>query len=143
MESKRIRSKGNAGRCSKQSSKKRYERKRVHYSKIKSVQEQVEVEEEDGADFTIHSAPKLVEKVQVEVEAPTASASKIIDIEPDAHSEELSGYRLMDITILNNIMNSLACPECYVNTLNLHDINEKQGTSQVYETRMQFLPICK
>ena len=82
---------------------------RVHYSKIKikTVQEQVEVEEQDGADFTIHSAPQLVEEVQVDVEAPNVSASKIIDIESDAHSEELSGYRLLDITILNNIMNKL------------------------------------
>ena len=79
MESKRVRSKGNAGRCSKQSSKKRYGKKRVHDSEIKTVQEQV--------DFTIHLAPELVEEVQVDVEAPTASASKIIDIEPDAHSE--------------------------------------------------------
>ena len=57
-----------------------------------------------------------MEEVQVNVEASIASASKIIGIEPDAHSEELSGYRLMDITILNNIMNSLPCPECYVST---------------------------
>ena len=47
----------------------------------------------------------------VECDENTASVSKIIDIElveEETFDEEINGYRL----ILNNIFNSLTCPEC-------------------------------
>ena len=50
----------------------------------------------------------------MECDENTASVSKIIDIElveEETFHEEITGYRLLDISILNNVFNSLACPE--------------------------------
>ena len=55
----------------------------------------------------------------------TASTSRIIDIDPvpnELNSDLLTGYRLVDVEILYDVFNSLACPACYgVETLQLHD----------------------
>ena len=57
----------------------------------------------------------------------TASSSKIVDIGSESHPDILSGYRLMDVNILDGIFNCLACPECYeVETLHLNDTNAKK-----------------
>ena len=57
----------------------------------------------------------------------TASSSKILDIGSESHPDILSGYRLMDVNILDGIFNCLACPECYeVETLHLNDTNAKK-----------------
>ena len=57
----------------------------------------------------------------------TASSSKILDIGSESHPYILSGYRQMDVNILDDIFNCLACPECYeVETLHLNDTNAKK-----------------
>ena len=68
----------------------------------------------------------------------TASSSKILDIGSESHPDILSGYRLMDVNILNGIFKCLACPECYeVETLHLNDTNaKKKWTSQVNVSEM-------
>ena len=51
----------------------------------------------------------------------------MLDIVSDSHPDILSGYRLMDVNILDGIFNCLACPECYkVETLHLNDTNAKK-----------------
>ena len=127
METKRIRASGDGGRCTKQRSKQRYTRKRKYHGKRKSINDDTVVQVEDqGA----HSAPELVEDgaAAVYCEATTtASSSKILDIGSEFHPDILSGYRLMDVNILDGIFNCLACPECYeVETLHLNDTNAKK-----------------
>ena len=63
----------------------------------------------------------------------TASSSKILDIGSESHPDILSGYRLMDVNILDGIFNCLTCPECYeVETLHLNDTNAtKKGPARL------------
>ena len=102
--------------------------KRKYHGKRKSINDDTVVQVEDqGAHSSINSAPELVEDgaATVYCEATTtASSSKILDIGSESHP---SGYRLMDVNILDGIFNCLACPECYeVETLHLNDTNAKK-----------------
>ena len=50
----------------------------------------------------------------VECDENIASVSKIFDVElveEETFDEEITSYRLLDMSILNNVFNSLACPE--------------------------------
>ena len=131
METKRIRASGDGGRCTKQRSKQGYTRKRKYHGKRKSINDDTVVQVEDqGAHSSINSAPELVEDgaAAVYCEATTtASSSNILDIGSESHPDILSGYRLMDVNILDGIFNCLTCPECYeVETLHLNDTNAKK-----------------
>ena len=110
METKRIRASGD-GRCTKQRSKQRYTRKRKYHGKRKSINDETFVQVEDqGAHSSINSAPELVEDgaAAVYCEATTtASSSKILDIGSESHPDILSGYRLMDVNIVDGIFNCL------------------------------------
>ena len=102
---KRNRASGDGGRSTKQTSKQRYTRKR------KSINDDTVVQVEDQwAHSSINSAPELVEDgaAAVYCEATTtASSSKILDIGSESHPDILSGYRLMDVNILDGIFNCL------------------------------------
>ena len=92
--------------------------------------------EDQGAHSSINSVLELVEDgaAAVYCEATTtASSSKILDIGSESHPDILSGYRLMDVNILDGIFNCLACPECYeVEALRLNDTNaKKKGLSRL------------
>ena len=105
METKRITASGDGGRCTKQRSKPRYARKRKRHVKRKSIN--------DDTDYFEATT--------------TASSSKMLDIGSESHPDILSGYRLMDVNILDGIFNCLACPECYeVERLHLNDTNTKK-----------------
>ena len=75
------------------------------------------------------SAEAPVDMEVVECDENVISVSKIIDIElveEEMVDEEITGYRLLDMSILNNILNSLFCPECLESwTFNLQDFNAK------------------
>ena len=105
METKRIRASGDGGRCTKQRSKQRYNRKRKYHGKRKSINDETVVPVEDqGAHSSINSAPELVEDgaAAVYCEATTtASSSKTLDISSESHPDLLSCYRLMDVNILD------------------------------------------
>ena len=112
-------------------SKQRYTRKRKYHGKRKSINDDTVVQVEDqGAHSSINAAPELVEDgaTAVYCEATTtASSSKILDIGSESHPDILSGYRLMDVYILDGIFDCLTCPECYeVETLHLDDTNAKK-----------------
>ena len=115
MKTKRIRASGDGGRCTKQRSKQCYTRKRKYHGKRKSINNDTVVQVEDqGAHSSINSAPELVEDGAAAVyceETTTAYSSKILDISSESHPDILSGYRLMDVNILDCIFNCLACPE--------------------------------
>ena len=114
METKRIRASGDGGRCTKRRSKQRYTQKRKYHGKRKSINNETVVQVEDqGVHSSINSAPELVEDgaAAVYCEATTtASSSKILDIGSESHPYILSGYRLMDVNILEGIFNCLTCP---------------------------------
>ena len=63
-----------------------------------------------------------------QVGVTVASLSKVIDIESDIslgqEGSSISGFRIVDMEIINLVINLLACPECLqVNSLKLNDIN--------------------
>ena len=69
------------------------------------------------------AAEKQPEKVNSPV---PASVQKVVDI-PEENLLSLSGFRLIDMDLLNGVFNLLACPECYgIKTLTLKDIYEKK-----------------
>ena len=77
-----------------------------------------------------------VDREVVECDESTASLSKIIDIklvEEETFDEEITGYRLLDMSILNNIFNYLPCPECLESgAFNLQDFNAKKKARARY-----------
>ena len=134
METKRIRTRGNEGRCTKQRSKQKYTKKRTYHEKKKQQPPQQEsvvvvedvpvVDDENVLDLNI----SIVEEEQdLSHTKQTLSETKVVDIDESGTLEDLSGYRLMDISVLGDVFTSLACPECCtINSLHLHDINEKK-----------------
>ena len=74
----------------------------------------------------------------------TASESKIAEIEPSSSSSVssplISGYRLMDMSILAEVFTLLSCPGCKgVQCLQLSDINEqKKGLARYLEINCTF-----
>ena len=127
--------------------KKRYTKKRKYYAKKKgdaAVVGEVEVEVvgDTGLDLEI---PDDINDIQSEVNTEamktTASQSKIIDFDMSLSttpsstdgapspctSTEVSGYRLIDMSILSNVFQILCCPECHgTNCLLLNEVNEKK-----------------
>lgn len=133
METKRIRTGGNEGRCTKQRSKKKYTKKRKYHGKKKQQQpqESVPVVVEDVPVVEDENILIVDDEQDLPVPHPkqtqTLSETKIDDIDESGTPEDLSGYRLMDISVLGDVFTSLACPECCtINSLHLHDINEKK-----------------
>ena len=91
-----------------------------------------------------------------QVGVTVASLSKVIDIESDIslgqEGSSISGFRIVDMGIINLVINLLACPECLqVNSLKLNDINEKKKglarylaiTCSACPTHMYLLPVNK
>ena len=81
----RLRGNGDAARCSKQSSKRRYSKKRKFYGKPGTA--------------------KVAKRVAV-------SLKKVKKIRKSSSSYS-QGYRLMDMAVLHDIISSLSCPECH------------------------------
>lgn len=93
---------GDAGRCKKQLSKRTYSKKRRfcgnQHTKVKPKQ----------------SKP--------------ASSTKVVSIRKGSSKHMIEGFRLIDMTVLRTLLNSVACPNC--KTINLHideDHNKRRG----------------
>jgi len=56
-----------------------------------------------------------------------------------------SGYRLIDLVVLSNLFNSLACPECFsINTISICDVVEKKkGLARYIELSCSACPFVK
>ena len=106
-ENSKKRNPGNAGRCTKANAKKIYSKKRRYHGKNKKQKQ----------------LPDLEEALVVDVHK-----TKIIDIDVDKAAETpslslISGYRMMDMSILADVFASLSCPGCHdTKTLKLRDI---------------------
>ena len=99
----RSRDVGDAGRCSKQSSKRRYtKRKRIFYGNRHT---------KSAESSTSKKTPVSVQKIK------TVKRRKICKNE---------GFRLVDIGILEDMVSSLACPECFENDLYLEEDHSKK-----------------
>jgi hypothetical protein len=122
---KRTRDKGDVGRCKKQSSKKTYTKKRRNKNKGKKLPKKVVevIENQPAADATV--------QVEIADDQPTISTPKKtvssvnvedIEINEDLHSE-ISGFRLIEMSILSDVISLLGCPRCvHTGTLKLNDI---------------------
>ena len=65
----------------------------------------------------------------------SASSSKVKDIDTSSDDTEiplLSGYRFIDISILSDIINSFACPECFHSGLTLQEHKSKQKGFSIF-----------
>ena len=136
----RKRPKGDAGRCTKSNSKRRYSKKRKWHGKKKSTDAgDVVVAEEEQQPFINNEAqssqhvPGATEEIAPENDlAVDSTISKIVnidaDIDNDPPGEDLagsstSGYCFIDLSILNAMFNLTACPSCLcTGTLELKDI---------------------
>lgn len=140
---------GNAGRCAKSRSKKRYAKKRRFHGKKKGNQPgpvEVVEEETNGIEQVESGEIARVEDVAV-VTTPiidfdhestdvndtylnfsTASSSKIVDIDTSVVDHSVvTGYRLIDLSILKDVFNIFPCPECHgTNCISLKDVSEKK-----------------
>lgn len=129
----RKRESGNAGRCKKARSKKRYAKKRKFHGKRKSDTETTV----ENVVKTVTDTPPNEEVLPKPVE--TASSSKIVDIDlttplPNSTSQPSvlssappSGYRLIDMSILADVFALLSCPGCHaIATLELDDTDSKK-----------------
>ena len=72
-----------------------------------------------------------VDEVVIEPSKQTISEAKIKEIHVPDNTEEFTaptGYRFMDLSILNKVFSMVSCPLCYCTSLNLVQ-NKKQGLS--------------
>ena len=72
-----------------------------------------------------------VDEVVIEPSKQTISEAKIKEIPVADNTEEFTaptGYRFMDMGILNTVFSMVSCPQCYCTSLNLVQ-NKKQGLS--------------
>ena len=100
----RKREKGDAGRCTKQPSKRRHSKKRKFAGNQNTKR--------DGASSNIQT-PVSLKKVK------SIKRKKV---------DRIEGYRLIDIQIFEDIITSLACPECCEKTLYVEeDLTKKKG----------------
>ena len=97
---KRARGEGNAGRCTKQSSKKTYSRKKK---------------------FRGNRYTKKDSNVAGKSENKTVSEKKIKKVKIQKKSSTIEGYRMMDMVILETLVKALCCPDCYLQKLCLKE----------------------
>ena len=55
----------------------------------------------------------------------TISGKKIMDISAPKYTQNIDGYRLVDMSILDNIINKLLCPSCQGFGLHTSEDNEE------------------
>ena len=116
----------------KQRTRKVYARKRGFYGNRFSkksdslLEEQTETETSSTADnnTTLLDSDTSV----LESNLSTASSSKIetILLQEDANEAKVQGYRLIDMSILNNIIQLLACPHCCHESLSIKELTKKK-----------------
>ena len=132
----------NAGRCTKSGSKKNNSHKRKYHGKKKR-----ECDENNKTDVQAQNVVKKnnLQDTGLSTEILSSSlatvcSSKIIDIEMDPSaslslpvtaSSPISGYRLIDMSVLADAFMLLSCPECdSIHYLKLCDIRDKQKPLQ-------------
>jgi len=68
----------------------------------------------------------------------SSSSSKIeqLDFPTPTENDKISGYRLIDMHLLSNVIHLLHCPQCETPTLSLGDhITKKQGLASLLYVR--------
>lgn len=124
---KRKREKRDAGRCTKQRSKKKYAKKRRWYGKSGNKLKQciypsaATLVESELSDVSKHKSSNINEN-------DTPTSSKLVHVSPMVSSgEKIIGFRLIDVSILNDVFRLMACPDCFsTNSLELIDICERK-----------------
>lgn len=106
---------GNAGRCPKRNSKRVYTKKRKfsanQHTKNKQQKKRKSVVSDEALEATI-------------------SGKKIVSINVPKPSDNIQGYRVIDMTILDSIVSKLLCPNCQDYGINIHeDSSKRRGMS--------------
>lgn len=108
---------GNAGRCVKKSSKRVYNNKRKfggnQYTKIKKN----------------NGTERRKSVVSDEAKRTSTSGKKVVDVPVSSipkHNEDIQGYRIIDMFILDAMINKLLCPKCKDFGLNLYEDQPKR-----------------
>ena len=105
----RIRALGDAGRCSKSTSKNVYRKgRKVHGNRYTKK----------GSSITSTKEKKKVHD--------SRSHKKVIDIPTEFPKESIEGYRIIDMGILRDIINNLNCPGCNSKHLLLFENTQKK-----------------
>ena len=106
---------GNALKCSKQSSKKKYNRKRTFAgNQCKGYVKKVKEDEQT-------SSKRRQSVVSQEEKQGTVSSKKVVEVPAVESKEIIEGYRLMDMPILHTLISLLLCPECKNASINIEE----------------------
>ena len=101
-DTKRLRLQGDGGRCKKELSRRTYQKKRK---------------------FSGNQHTKNNNKTKV---TKTVSEKKVKRVKKQKKSNPIEGYRLMDMEILNEMVTSLSCPQCYELSLEVSEDDAKK-----------------
>ena len=129
---------GNALKCSKQSSKKKYNRERTFASNQYSKGYVKKVKEDE------QTSSKRLQSVVVSQEEKqgTVSSKKVVEVPAVESKEIIEGYRLMDMSTLHTLISLLLCPECKNASINIgEDPLKKKGLASCIE--MKCTNCCK
>ena len=118
---------GNSDKCTKDSSKRKYNRKRKYYGKQYSNKKTVVSDATTEASRSTKSRRTSV--VTEDDKKKTASHRKLKNV-VSTQSNALEGFRLIDMSILHNLLGLLCCPECLEYSLVIEeDITKRKGLS--------------
>ena len=118
---------GNADKCTKDSSKRKYNRKRKYYGNQYSNKKTVVSDTTTEASRSTKSRRKSV--VTEDDKKKTASHRKLKNV-VSTQSNALEGFRLIDMSILHNLLRLLCCPECLEHSLVIEEgITKRKGLS--------------
>ena len=120
----RQRNPGNAGRWAKQRSKQTYSRKRKRHNKLPKQNVVVEGVEEEVAEEILE---EVMQDVGIIEEYNTSASFDNVEEIAAEGVNNITGNRIMDMTILNSVVSCLACPECFaIDKLILEDMCTKK-----------------
>ena len=128
MEKKKDEETGNSKHCNKESSKKKYRRKRK-FCGNQWTKKQVNTEVNSTPNKT-KTGESVVSEADISV---TRSAKKVTNIVA-TEAKGFEGYRLIDVSVLGEMVDLFSCPECQNNGLEIHENTlKRKGLSSYIE----------
>ena len=115
----------------KQSTKRYGKRKRIFYKKNVNNEDDDETNNVNNQKTQPSTPTRVTTPTAAATESETVSQKKIKNIDSSSlrsQEEPVTGYRLINLEILNTVFNALACPKCHQQKLILKDnVAKKRG----------------
>ena len=118
---------GNTDKCTKDSSKTKYSRIRKYHGNQHSNKKTAEMVSDITAEASRSTKSRRKSVVTEDDKKKTASHKKLKNV-VTTQFNSLEGFRLIDMSILNNLLRLLCCPECLEHSLVIEeDITKRKG----------------